>query len=84
MIRSEVDFEAEGKHTGFLRLAHSTHESAYGWIPIPVASVRNGAGPTVLSMADTATADQVVAAAPKGWLVHRLDVDREGARLVPL
>lgn len=51
MIRSEVDFEAEGKHTGFLRLAHSTHASAYGWIPIPVASVRNGTGPTVLVMA---------------------------------
>lgn len=51
MIRSEVDFDAEGKHTGFLRLAHSTHQSAYGWIPIPVASVRNGVGPTVLVMA---------------------------------
>jgi homoserine kinase len=49
-----------------------------------VATVISGAGPTVLSLADTATADQVVAAAPKGWLVHRLDVDREGARLVPL
>lgn len=51
MIRSEVDFEAEGSHTGFLRLAHSTHHSAYGWIPIPVVSIRNGAGPTVLVMA---------------------------------
>lgn len=51
MIKSEVDFEAEGKHTGFLRLPYSTHQSAYGWIPIPVASVRNGVGPTVLVMA---------------------------------
>ena len=51
MIHSEIDFQAEGKHTGFLRLAHSTHQSAYGWIPIPVASVRNGTGPTVLVMA---------------------------------
>lgn len=51
MISSEIDFEAEGKHIGFLRLAHSTHQSAYGWIPIPVASVRNGNGPRVLVMA---------------------------------
>jgi predicted deacylase len=51
MIRSEVDFDAQGKHVGFLRLAHSTHQSAYGWIPIPVASIRNGDGPTVLVMA---------------------------------
>jgi len=51
MITSEIDFEADGKHTGFLRLPHSTHQSAYGWIPIPVASVRNGPGPCVLVMA---------------------------------
>jgi predicted deacylase len=51
MISSEIDFDADGKHIGFLRLAHSTHQSAYGWIPIPVASVRNGQGPVVLIMA---------------------------------
>lgn len=51
MIRSEVDFQAPGKHTGYLRLPHSTHESAYGWIPVPVASIRNGEGPSVLVMA---------------------------------
>lgn len=50
-IKSEVDFAAEGKHAGFLRLPHSTHQSAYGWIPIPVASLKNGSGPTVLVMA---------------------------------
>jgi predicted deacylase len=51
MIKSDVDLQARGKHTGHLRLPHSTHESAYGWIPIPVASIRNGDGPTVLVMA---------------------------------
>jgi uncharacterized protein len=50
-IKSEVDFAAAGKHTGFLRLPHSTHQSAYGWIPIPIASLKNGNGPTVLVMA---------------------------------
>jgi predicted deacylase len=49
-IRSEIDFEAEGRHVGYLRLPHSVHRSAYGWIPIPVASVRNGEGPCVLLM----------------------------------
>jgi uncharacterized protein len=49
-IRSEIDFDADGKHAGYLRLPHSVHRSAYGWIPIPVGSVRNGAGPTVLLM----------------------------------
>ncbi len=50
LITSEVDFAASGKHTGYLRLPHSVHRSAYGWIPIPVVSVRNGEGPTILLM----------------------------------
>jgi len=36
LIKSDVDFETHGKHHGFLRLAHSVHHSAYGWIPVPV------------------------------------------------
>lgn len=50
-IKSEIDFDAPGKHSGFLRLPHSVHRSAYGWIPIPVGSIKNGEGPTVLVMA---------------------------------
>jgi len=51
IITSEVDFDAPGKQTGYLRLPHSTHRSAYGWIPIPVACVANGDGPTALLLA---------------------------------
>jgi predicted deacylase len=47
-IAAEVDYSREGKQYGFLRLPFSTHESAYGWIPIPVVSIRNGTGPRVL------------------------------------
>ena len=48
LIRSEVDFDADGKHNGFLRLPHSVHRSAYGWIPIPIVMIKNGDGPTAL------------------------------------
>jgi predicted deacylase len=51
LITSEVDFEASGKHSGFLRVPHSVHRSAYGWIPVPVVSIKNGDGPTLLIMA---------------------------------
>jgi predicted deacylase len=51
LITSEVDFEASGKHSGFLRVPNSVHRSAYGWIPVPVVSIRNGEGPTLLIMA---------------------------------
>jgi predicted deacylase len=47
-ISSTIDFEKPGKQTGFLRLPHSVHESAYGFIPIPVVSIKNGDGPTIL------------------------------------
>lgn len=46
-----IDFEANGKQVDFVRLPHSTDVSAYGWIPIPMACIRNGAGPTALLVA---------------------------------
>jgi len=51
LITSEVDFEASGKHSGFLCVPHSVHRSAYGWIPAPVVSIKNGDGPTLLILA---------------------------------
>ncbi|NNK77792.1 MAG: succinylglutamate desuccinylase [Litoreibacter sp.] len=53
MITSEVDFDATGKRTGFLRVPHSVHRSAYGWLPVPVVSIKNGAGPTLLLLGGT-------------------------------
>ena len=50
-ITSEIDFSAEGKQLGYLRMPHSVHRSAYGWLPIPIAQLRNGDGPKVLVMA---------------------------------
>jgi predicted deacylase len=47
-IFAEVDFDADGKQHGFLRLPHSVHRSAYGWIGIPITVIKNGNGPTVL------------------------------------
>ena len=41
VIHSEIDFDIDGKHTGYLRLPHSVHRSAYGWIPIPIASIKH-------------------------------------------
>ncbi|MSO93031.1 MAG: deacylase [Rhodospirillales bacterium] len=49
-ISSEVDLEKNGKQQGVLRLPHSVHRSAYGWIGIPVVCIKNGEGPTVLVM----------------------------------
>ena len=45
---AEVDFDRDGVQHGFIRLFHSVHRSAYGFIPIPVVVIRNGDGPTAL------------------------------------
>lgn len=50
-VVSEVNFELEGRYQGYLRVPHSVHRSAYGWIPVPVISIRNGDGPKVVCMA---------------------------------
>ncbi len=47
-ITTEVDFAQEGVQRGFLRLPHSVHRSAYGWIAIPIVVIKNGVGPNVL------------------------------------
>jgi predicted deacylase len=49
-IGSPIDFARQGKQTGFLRLPHSVHRSAYGYIPIPIVHLGNGEGPSVLLM----------------------------------
>jgi hypothetical protein len=50
-IHAELDFDRNGKQTGFLRIPHSVHRSAYGWLPMPAVCVRNGNGPRVLILA---------------------------------
>ncbi len=46
-IRCFVDFERDGKQITHLQLPHSSNVSAYGWIGIPIAVIRNGRGPTL-------------------------------------
>src|SRR5580692_1431883 len=47
-IIPEVDFAKDGRQHGYLRLFHSVHSSAYGFIPIPIVVLKHGEGPTAL------------------------------------
>lgn len=49
-LSCEIDFTKDGKHVGYVRLPHSSNISAYGWLGIPIAQIKNGPGPTVLLM----------------------------------
>lgn len=50
-IWTDVAYDRDGKQVSYLHLPHSVTRSAYGTIAIPIAVVRNGAGPTALFMA---------------------------------
>ena len=47
-ISTDIDFEQQGFQTGTLRVPHSVDRSAYGHIPIPIAVLKHGDGPTAL------------------------------------
>ena len=80
-ITSEIDFNLEGKQVGFLRLPHSVHRSAYGWIPIPVACIKNGKGPTVLLMAGN-HGDEYEGQIGHGVLLRTLNVQDVQGRII--
>lgn len=82
-ISATVDFEAEGRQTGFLRVPHSTHESAYGWISVPVVCLRNGVGPTMLLMAGN-HGDEYEGQVALANLVRRLTANDLRGRLIIL
>ena len=44
------NFDTPGKHCDFVRMPHSVHRSAYGWLPLPIVCINRGDGPTVLLM----------------------------------
>ena len=82
-ISSEIDFNLEGKQVGFLRLPHSVHRSAYGWIPIPVACIKNGEGPTVLLMAGN-HGDEYEGQIGHGVLLRTLEASDVKGRIILL
>src|SRR5579862_3772902 len=82
-LTSEIDFDRDGKHHGFIRLPHSVHRSAYGWIPIPVVSLKNGEGPRVLLMAGN-HGDEYEGQVALGKLIRSLEPGDIRGRLIIL
>jgi predicted deacylase len=50
-IWTPLDFDRQGKQSGHFFVPHSVTSSAYGNVAVPIVSIRNGEGPTVLLMA---------------------------------
>ena len=80
---AEINFERNGKQHGFIRLPYSVHRSAYGWIPIPVASIKNGKGPRILLMAGN-HGDEYEGQVALGKLIRNLDPAEVSGRIIIL
>lgn len=78
-----VDFEADGKQIGWLRLPHSVTRSAYGVIPIPIAVIKNGAGPQILLSAGT-HGDEYEGQIALTRLIHALEPEQIRGRVIIL
>ena len=47
-VFTDLNFEQPGRQIGSLKLAHSNDHYSFGIIPIPIAIISNGKGPTIL------------------------------------
>lgn len=82
-IACPLDLEAAGKQVGHLRVPYSSNRSAYGWIGIPIAVIRNGSGPTVY-LGGGNHGDEYEGPITLLRLVRELDPGRVQGRLIVL
>jgi len=47
-ITATVDFNADGKQFGVLNIPHSSNQSAWGALRVPIVVIKHGVGPTLL------------------------------------
>ena len=47
-VRCDIDLGAPGRQAGYLRAPLSRNTSGWGTVEIPIVSVKNGSGPTIL------------------------------------
>lgn len=81
--RTTIDFDRDGKQTGFVDIPHSPHEDAWGAIRIPIAVIKNGDGPTVILQAGN-HGDEYEGPIALGELIRELDPGTVSGRIILL
>lgn len=78
---TDIDFDRNGKQTGFFRLPYSGHDDAWGVIPVPMAVIQNGTGPTVLLQGGN-HGDEYEGPIALGEIIRDLDPAQVSGRLI--
>ena len=81
MLRATVDFDKLGKQTGFIQVPHSVHGDAWGVIPVPIAVISNGRGPTIILEGGN-HGDEYEGPIVLGELIRALDPGAVSGRLI--
>jgi predicted deacylase len=82
-IFTDIDFDRDGTQVSTLNLPHSPHEDAWGVMPIPIAVIKNGAGPTVLLEGGN-HGDEYEGPIILGRMIRELDAAEIQGRLIVL
>jgi predicted deacylase len=82
-ISTDLDFERDGRQIGDLRLPFSTNDQPLGYHPIPVAVLKNGAGPSLLLLGGT-HGDEFEGPAAIMKTMHGLDLSELRGRVIAL
>ena len=80
-IHCSIDLEAPGRRVGWLEVRYSNNRHAYGIIPVPIACIGNGRGPTALVTAGN-HGDEQEGKIIAGRLIRELDPERVFGRLI--
>lgn len=79
--RTNIDFDRSGKQLGFIDIAHSPHEDAWGATRIPIAVIANGKGPTAILQAGN-HGDEYEGPITLGELIRTLDPIAVSGRII--
>jgi len=82
-IHSEIDYDQAGRQVSYLYLPQSPHSDAWGAIPIPIAVLNGGLGPTVLLTGGN-HGDEYEGPITLGRLIRELDPGALQGRLIIL
>src|SRR4030095_7055360 len=82
-VFTDIDLDRSGKQIGFFYVPQSPHDDAWGAVPVPLAVIKNGTGPTVLIESGN-HGDEYEGAIALGELIRALDPSEIQGRIIAL
>ncbi|OQM76558.1 succinylglutamate desuccinylase/aspartoacylase family protein [Manganibacter manganicus] len=81
MISCTVDFDRPGRQVGQFHVPFSGNDDAWGVVPVPIAVIANGKGPTVILEGGN-HGDEYEGPIALGELIRDIDIEQVSGRLI--